>query len=285
MDLNRLFLFVVIVSALLVLVRSIRAPAALPWRSALVVLAITGVAWLAARRTAGWIALVAWVVLLLLPTLISNRKAQRGWRGPGNDRKPTIAVATLMILNGLMFVIEIAQGGSMNPETLHRLGQLEPAAVLVNGEYWRLLTALFLHYGPLHLAFNLYALWIIGPGLERALGALRFTICYLVAGIGSSAAVVMLRVVGLTQADELVGASGSVMGLVGAWAGFLLRNRHAPLAGKRLQNILVIVAIQTAFDLSTPQVSMAAHLSGLLTGLVVGLIVAPGPRRLPMPAA
>jgi rhomboid protease GluP len=281
MDLNRLLLFVVIVSALLVLVRSLRAPAALPWRSALGVLAITGVAWLVARRAAGWVALVAWIAILLVPTLISNRAVRRGWREPASDMRPTLAVATLMVLNALMFVVEVAQGGSMNPETLHRLGQLEPAAVLVNGEYWRLLTALFLHYGPLHLAFNLYALWIIGPGLEHAIGAVRFTICYLVAGIGSSAAVVMLRVVGLTQADELVGASGSVMGLVGAWAGFLLRNRHAPLAGRRLQNILVIVAIQTAFDLSTPQVSMAAHLSGLLTGLIIGLIVAPGPQRLP----
>jgi rhomboid protease GluP len=281
MDLNRLLLFVVIVSAFLVLVRSIRAPAALPWRSALVVLGITGLAWLVARRAAGWVALVAWIAILLLPTLISNRAVRRDWRGTASDRRQTIAVATLMILNALMFVIEIAQGGSMNPETLHRLGQLEPAAVLVNGEYWRLLTALFLHYGPLHLAFNLYALWIIGPGLEHAIGAVRFTICYLVAGVGSSAAVVMLRVVGLTQADELVGASGCVMGLVGAWAGFLLRNRHAPLAGRRLQNILVIVAIQTAFDLSTPQVSMAAHLSGLLTGLIIGLIVAPGAQRLP----
>jgi rhomboid protease GluP len=65
------------------------------------------------------------------------------------------------------------------------------------------------------------------------------------------------------------------MGLVGVWAGLLLRHRHTPMAGRRLKNILVIVAIQTAFDLSTPQISMAAHLSGLLTGVMLGLVFAP----------
>ncbi|MFL6584704.1 MAG: rhomboid family intramembrane serine protease [Chthoniobacterales bacterium] len=273
MDLNHLFLFVVIVSTLIVLARGFRAPGALPWRRALVVLVITGLAWLVVPGVAGWIAVAGWFVLVILPALISNR-AWRQRAGAREQPRLTVAVATLMILNAVMFLVEVVQGGSMNPATLHRLGQLEPASVLYRHEYWRLLAALFLHYGPLHLAFNLYALWIIGPGLERVIGALRFSGCYLLAGIGSSAAVVVLRAYGLTRADELVGASGCVMGIVGAWAGFLLRHRDAPLAGRRLQNIVMIVVIQTAFDLATPQVSMAAHLSGLMIGLIAGLVVA-----------
>jgi len=67
------------------------------------------------------------------------------------------------------------------------------------------------------------------------------------------------------------------MGIVGAWAGFLLRHRHAPQAKQRLANILLIVVIQTAFDLSTPQVSMAAHLCGLIAGFLLGLALAPRP--------
>ncbi len=185
------------------------------------------------------------------------------------------AVLALIAVNLAMFVLELTHGGSTNPATLHRLGQLEPWSVRYQGEYWRMFTALFLHYGPIHLAFNLYALWVIGPGLERAIGAWRFLFCYIVAGLGSSAGVVLLRVFRMTSAEQLVGASGCVMGIVGVWVGTLLRQREAPFAGRRLRNILMIVAVQTAFDLSTPQISMAAHLSGLATGLVLGLLISP----------
>ncbi len=189
--------------------------------------------------------------------------------------RATPVVVTLVILNVAMFTLEYALGGTTDPVVLHRLGALEPAIVIHFGEYWRLVTALFLHFGWMHILFNLYALYVLGPSLERSIGALRFATCYLISGIGSSTGVVILRAFGWIAADQLVGASGSIMGIVGAWAGLLLRHRHAPLAGRRLQNILLIVAMQTAFDLTTPQVSMAAHLSGLITGLIVSFALAP----------
>jgi membrane associated rhomboid family serine protease len=194
------------------------------------------------------------------------------------DRRPRLqsapAVIALIFLNVAVFLIELYFGEWADPEVLHRLGALEPYLV-VQGEYWRLLTALFLHYDAVHLLFNLFALYVLGPPLERSIGAIRFCACYLLSGIGSSAGVVTLWRIGVVNSLQLVGASGCVMGIVGAWAGFLLRHRHAPLAKRRLGNILMIVAIQTAFDLSTPQVSMSAHLCGLITGLFLGLIVSP----------
>jgi membrane associated rhomboid family serine protease len=192
--------------------------------------------------------------------------------------RPTTVVLILIALNIAMFLAELSAGGSTDPLTLHRLGALEFFPVRFGGEYWRFLTSLFLHYGPLHLVFNLYALFIIGPGLEQAIGSIRFGICYFLSGLGSGIGVLLLRTSGLNSAEQLVGASGCIMGLVGVWAGLLLRHRDTPMAGRRLKNILVIVVIQTAFDLSTPQISMAAHMSGLLTGLVLGLVTAP--RRL-----
>jgi rhomboid protease GluP len=188
------------------------------------------------------------------------------------------AVWALILLNVAMFGVELIFGGATNTLTLHNLGALEPDAVIVRHEYWRLLTALFLHYGALHIAFNLYALYILGPELERIIGSLRFVLSYLISGLGSSAGVVLLRAIGLTDADQLVGASGCVMGVIGVSAGLLLRHRQSPLAGRRLRNIIVIVALQTAFDLSTPQVSLAAHLSGFVTGVGVGAILASKPR-------
>lgn len=200
--------------------------------------------------------------------------------GSGTIR-PTTAVLVFIALNIAMFIAELKLGGSTSPLTLHRLGALEPWAIRYGGEYWRLLTSLFLHYGSLHLIFNLYALFVIGPGLERAIGSVRFAVYYLVSGLGSSVGVLLLRIFDFTRPEQLVGASGCVMGIVGVWAGFLLRHRHQPLAGQRLKNILLIVAVQTAFDLSTPQISMAAHLSGLVTGVVLGLLVRPGsPQKL-----
>jgi rhomboid protease GluP len=187
-------------------------------------------------------------------------------------------VLVLILVNAVVFLFEISVGDWNDPEVLHRIGALEPYAVVVQGDYWRLFTALFLHGGFLHLGFNLFALYVLGPPLERAIGTMRFAACYLISGLASSAGVVALAVLGFVQAAQVIGASGCIMGIVGAWAGFLLRHRHAPLAKQRLTNIALIVAIQIAFDLSTPQVSMAAHMCGLVAGFFLGLILARPPR-------
>jgi membrane associated rhomboid family serine protease len=185
------------------------------------------------------------------------------------------AVFIFILLNIAAFLFEISAGDWRDPVILHQLGALEPYAVIVEGEYWRLFTALFLHGGSTHLLFNIFALYVLGPPLERSIGAVRFAACYLVSGLGSSAGVVLLTLLGLIRTIQLVGASGCVMGIVGGLAGFLIRHRHTPGAAQRLTNIAIIVAIQIVFDLSTPQVSMAAHLCGLITGFVVVLIIAP----------
>lgn len=185
------------------------------------------------------------------------------------------AVLGLIILNVAVFCLELRRGALSNPLILHRFGSLDFSAVIGKGEFWRLVTALFLHYNLLHLAFNLFALYVLGPPLERIIGPFRFATAYLISGIGSTAGVIALTLLKIVQPAELVGASGSVMGIVGAWAGFLVRHRHMWQAKQRLLNILMIIVIQFAFDLSTPQVSTSAHLCGLVTGFVVGLYLLP----------
>lgn len=185
------------------------------------------------------------------------------------------AVATLIAINAAMFAAEIALGGSTKFSTLHRLGALEPYPVLVAHQYWRLLSAAFLHYGALHLLVNLFALYVFGPTLERSIGATRFAISYLICGIASCVVVAILWHFGRAMADQLVGASGAVMGIVGTWAGVLIRERHLAHNRAALRSILLILLVQSAFDILTPQVSMAAHLSGFTTGVIVGLLLAP----------
>src|SRR5207249_12242997 len=138
------------------------------------------------------------------------------------------AVFTLIFFNAAAFLFEISFGDWNNPEVLHQIGALEPYAVVVQGEYWRLFSALFLHGGFAHLLFNLFALYVLGPPLERSIGAVRFALCYLISGFASSAGVVALTVVGFVQVGQLVGASGCIMGIVGAWSGFMLIHCHAP---------------------------------------------------------
>ena len=349
MDLNHIFLFLAVISPLVVLARTWRPGAQHHgWRiAALVVLAITVIAWFLVPTAAGYIGGAAWIALLFLPAIglrkMTELAAQADYKsaaklgeilqilhpsaelrdqvrllrhlesqgtsfeggmvgtplrngspaqifrpahraGPASEAGRMVrhsqlrsapAVLALIVLNAVAFLFEISVGDLNDPEVLHRVGALEPYAVVVQGEYWRLFTALFLHGGFTHLLFNIFALYILGPPLERSIGTLRFTVSYLISGLASSAGVVGLTILGFVQVSQLVGASGCIMGIVGTWAGFLVRHRHVPQAKQRLGNIVMIIVIQVAFDLSTPQVSMAAHLCGLIAGFFLGLILAP----------
>ena len=327
MELNHILLFLAILSPLLVLARAWRPDAQYHgWRvAAVVVLAITAVAWFLVPIVAGYIGALAWTVLLFLPAIGLRKMTELAAKGeyksaaklsailqilhPTAELREQVrllrhldshqnhrvavgavpvsnqtrqsqlrnapAVLVLIVLNIVAFLFEISVGDLNDPEILHRVGALEAYAVVVQGEYWRLFTALFLHGGFTHLLFNIFALYILGPPLERSIGTIRFAVCYLMSGLASSAGVVALTVLGFVQVSQLVGASGCIMGIVGAWAGFLVRHRHAPQAKQRLGNVVMIIVIQVAFDLSTPQVSMAAHLCGLIAGFVLGLVIAP----------
>ena len=183
------------------------------------------------------------------------------------------ATQVLIALNVLMFFLEAAPGGSENGEVLYRLGVLVPPAVYA-GEWWRLAASTFLHFGALHLAMNMVALWILGPFVEFALGLRRFLLVYLVSGICGMATVLA---VSFGASNEItVGASGCIMGLIGATGALMLRGwvrEGAAVAKRRLGAVLAIVAMQTVFDSLVPQVSMTAHLSGAFFGFVMTMLV------------
>ncbi len=282
MDIDHILFFTAVAYAVLLLLRVRgRDAGSLPFRAVLVLL-VALIAWLIARPHAGFIAALAWLALVLLPLLWRRRRESHG----DPSRRPfpmsasfTPAVTTLLIINVAVFGLEFLRGGVQNPLTLHQLGELDTDSVRYAHEYWRMFSALFLHYGLLHLVFNLMALFVLGPPLEEEIGVISFFVVYLVSGLGSSATVVALTLFRITGPMQVVGASGCVMGVVGAWAGLLLRHRHAPLAQQRLRNILTIVGLQFVFDLTTPQISLAAHLGGLITGFLLGLAL---PARRPL---
>ena len=178
----------------------------------------------------------------------------------------------LIAINLLVFGFEVALGGSQNPHVLAHMGALAPGLVIDFGQWHLLLTSIFLHAGALHLSMNMMGLYFFGNIVENALGRGRYLLLYFISGIGS-----MLTLVGLVAINHLpvqitvVGASGAIMGLLGAIGAILLwdwRRHKSRVAAKRLRTVLFIVVLQTVFDLVTPQVSLESHLSGLIIGFL-----------------
>ena len=151
-------------------------------------------------------------------------------------------------------------------------------------EPWRLVTAAFLHSPgqPLHILFNMYALWLTGPYLEALLGRARFLALYLICALGGSVGYLVL-----VSPDSggwfagTVGASGAVFGLFGAF--FVVQRRMNRDAGQ----IVAVVAINFVIGIVVPGIAWQAHLGGLVTGVVAAaaLVYAPRDRRTQLQAA
>lgn len=143
---------------------------------------------------------------------------------------------------------------------------------VATGQYYRALTSAFLHYGPLHLAFNMYALWLFGQELERLYGRIRFIAVYLVSALGGSALAYLI-----SRPDSvLAGASGAVFGLFGAY--FVTARRMRMQTG----GLLALVGINLALGFVIPNIGWQAHIGGLIVGAAFTALLAytpRGPRR------
>jgi membrane associated rhomboid family serine protease len=144
-------------------------------------------------------------------------------------------------------------------------------------EPWRFLTASFLHStSPLHIMFNMYALWITGQFLEPLLGRLRFAVLCLLSAVGGSVGVLLLAGDPLTSiawVTPVVGASGMVFGLFGAMLPVMRR------LGRSMGQVLVLLAINGAIGFIVPNISWQAHLGGLVTGALVAYAYAYAPKE------
>lgn len=182
----------------------------------------------------------------------------------------------LIAINVVMYGLQLGIGRDLE----HRLWLIGGPALdptihevvgVADGQYYRLLTAAFLHGGIVHLGLNMYALYMFGPLLESALGRLRFTVLYLTAALGGTAASYAFSSPGTPS----LGASGAVFGLLGA---FLVVNRRL---GRDNSLVMVMLAINLGYGFLVPQIDWRAHLGGLVTGALVAaaLAYAPAQRR------
>ena len=184
--------------------------------------------------------------------------------------RPVVTWVLLAIIV-VVFIIETLLGGSTEVDVLIRMGA-KFTPLIAAGEYWRLFTSMFLHIGVMHLAFNGYALFVIGTELERLEGPGRFLAIYLLSGLFGSLASYALS-------DSLAaGASGAIFGIIGALAAFFLAHREklGAWASRRLANIGIVLVFNLIWGFSQPgRIDNVAHVGGLLAGFGLGWALAP----------
>jgi membrane associated rhomboid family serine protease len=184
--------------------------------------------------------------------------------GAASQRRLTPVVATLIAVNVVVFLLT-----SRQPIWFGDFAQ-EPFLV-AHGQAYRLLTATFLHVNFTHILFNMAALLIIGPAVEKAVGRKRFLALYLLAALGGSVLSFLFGPVNVVG----VGASGAIFGIFGAWFS-LARAQRADTGA-----ILLLIAINLAYSFIDPSIDWRAHVGGLATGVAFGALLAWTARRPP----
>ncbi|UHA72604.1 rhomboid family intramembrane serine protease [Paenibacillus sp. 481] len=169
----------------------------------------------------------------------------------------------LIFVNVIMFIILTLSGGSTNPETL-----LDFGAVYKNEAYiadlWRTGTAMFLHIGFEHLLFNMFALFVFAPPLERLLGSFPYALLYLLSGLLGNAAALKLS----AWETLMAGASGAIYGIYGAYLFIAIFQRKMLDASSR-KTIYIILGLGIVQSFVLSGISWSAHLGGLGAGFVL----------------
>ena len=170
--------------------------------------------------------------------------------------QPTMTYALI----GINIAAFVAERGGLGTSWAFQHGALTGEAVAA-GDWWRVITATFLHANLLHIAFNMYALYILGTRLEGYVGTLRFGIIYFLGALGGSAGALLAT----NPRTATVGASGAVFALMGAL--LVLERRGVMLIGP----VVPLLLFNLAFTFLVPGISIGGHVGGLLAGIVATL--------------
>ncbi len=174
----------------------------------------------------------------------------------------TLVTKSLIAFNVVIYLVTVAQGIGVNQPGGRLFGEFALYGPLVaDGDWWRLITAAFLHASLLHIGFNMLALWWVGGPLEQAMGPWRFIAIYGVSGLAGSAGALLASPQAVT-----VGASGAIFGLFGAMV-VIQWQTTGSLAGPAMTLILVNLALTFAL----PNISWGGHVGGLVGGVLATL--------------
>lgn len=179
-------------------------------------------------------------------------------------RRAAPVTFALLVINLGLFIL-----GEVDPGVGRRmfLDGAQQSDLIRAGEWWRAVTSMFLHASFAHVGFNMWALYLFGPALERRYGSLPFSMLYLTSGLGGSALYHLLG-----RGNPAVGASGAIFGLMGALIVTLYQQRHTAMARAILSQLILLLVINLALPLIVPNIAWEAHLGGLVGGALVASV-------------
>lgn len=182
--------------------------------------------------------------------------------------KDNIVTMSIIFINILLYIFCVIRAGNMmdiDGWTLLQLGG-NYGPLVFEGQVWRLLTCAFLHGGLIHIVFNMYALYVIGPQLEVLFGRVKYIVIYLLSAIGGS----LLSLV-FSPNTLSIGASGAIFGLFGAMVMYVLKYRDR-IPKRVLNNLFFVIILNLFIGFNLQGIDNFGHIGGLVTGVVVSLI-------------
>ena len=212
------------------------------------------------------------------PECVKSNRQQVHTAGSMFGSRP-IVTQVLLAINVAVFLLSVGMGdgfarGSLGEDGLLVEGALFGGSVEENGEWYRIITSGFLHYGLFHIGFNMYALWIFGPTFERSLGAVRFGLSYVAALLGGAFGALLFSPDALTA-----GASGAIFGLLGI-AVISQRSLGISIWDTGLGMVLLL---NFALTFGVSSISVGGHVGGFVVGLACGWLCYEAPKRVKLP--
>ena len=192
-------------------------------------------------------------------------------------RKTDYVNTAIIIINVLCFLYLELQGSTENAGFMLAHGAMFAPLVVDHGQYYRLVTSVFMHFGVSHLMNNMLVLFVLGDNLERALGHVKYLIFYLLCGVGAN--LVSMTVNLMTGSLSVgAGASGAIFGVVGGlvYAVGVNRGRLEDLTSRQL-GVMILLTLYHGF--TSMNIDNAAHIGGLAAGILLGILLYRKPRR------
>ena len=189
--------------------------------------------------------------------------------GEGRGKKAYVT-GLLIALNVVFFLYLEITGSSEDAYFMYTKGAMFAPAVLEEHEYYRLVTAMFMHFGIGHIMNNMLVLFVMGGSLERAMGHIKYLFLYMACGIGSNLFSVMVK--GMNSMTISAGASGAIFGVIGGLLYAVVVNKGR-LENLSTRQLVIMILFSMYFGYTSTGVDNMSHFSGLILGILFGAVL------------